>query len=310
MAIVTTDDKYYKDIADAIRNRAYTETPKQYKPSEMAGAVDAVFYAGYEEGHSFGDADGYDRGKAEGAESLYRLLAGGFTEYYSDMGGKIRKHIFSYCDTLVSVNFPNLTETNEYAFFYCQNLTQVSLPQLTKLGANSFSTCQKLTQISLPQLVELGSNSFKSCIKLDSVDLPNVEILGYNAFDGCTGLTSLSLPSATTQYNSTFYNCSKLTFIDLGRVSNVGSYVFQNCYSLKTLILRNNELCTLAATNSFTKCYHILGTTNSTYNPTGAKDGYIYVPQALVESYKTATNWVTYADQFRAIEDYPEITGG
>lgn len=37
--------------------------------------------------------------------------------------------------------------------------------------------------------------------------------------------------------------------------------------------------------------------------------GYIYVPQSLVDQYKAATNWATYANQIRAIEDYPEITG-
>ena len=31
---------------------------------------------------------------------------------------------------------------------------------------------------------------------------------------------------------------------------------------------------------------------------------YIYVPRALVEDYKVATNWSAYADQFRALEDY------
>ena len=36
--------------------------------------------------------------------------------------------------------------------------------------------------------------------------------------------------------------------------------------------------------------------------------GYIYVPAELVETYKTTSNWETYADQIRAIEDYPEIT--
>lgn len=30
----------------------------------------------------------------------------------------------------------------------------------------------------------------------------------------------------------------------------------------------------------------------------------------ILVSYKTATNWSTYAVQFRAIADYPEITGG
>jgi hypothetical protein len=38
--------------------------------------------------------------------------------------------------------------------------------------------------------------------------------------------------------------------------------------------------------------------------------GYIYVPATLVDTYKAGTNWSTHADQIRAIEDYPEITGG
>ena len=32
--------------------------------------------------------------------------------------------------------------------------------------------------------------------------------------------------------------------------------------------------------------------------------GYIYAPRALVDSYKAATNWSTYADQICALEDY------
>jgi hypothetical protein len=39
-------------------------------------------------------------------------------------------------------------------------------------------------------------------------------------------------------------------------------------------------------------------------------EGYIYVPASMVDSYKSASNWSTYAAQIRAIEDYPEITGG
>ena len=31
---------------------------------------------------------------------------------------------------------------------------------------------------------------------------------------------------------------------------------------------------------------------------------YIYVPAALVDSYKVATNWSTYEAKFRALEDY------
>ena len=31
--------------------------------------------------------------------------------------------------------------------------------------------------------------------------------------------------------------------------------------------------------------------------------------KTLIEDYKVASGWKTYADQFRAIEDYPDITG-
>ena len=82
--------------------------------------------------------------------------------------------------------------------------------------------------------------------------------------------------------------------------------MFQECYSLKTVILRNTEKVATAENSSlFASCYHILGTVNETYNPEGLKDGYIYVPDALVDSYKTATNWSTYADQIKPLSELP-----
>ena len=49
----------------------------------------------------------------------------------------------------------------------------------------------------------------------------------------------------------------------------------------------------------------------SAFNSTPIKSGtgYIYVPMSLVDTYKSATNWSTFANQFRAIEDYPDICG-
>jgi hypothetical protein len=67
---------------------------------------------------------------------------------------------------------------------------------------------------------------------------------------------------------------------------------------LTTVILRVNKVCTLANVSAF----------NNTPIKNGS--GYVYVPSALVDSYKAASNWSTYAAQIRAIEDYPEICGG
>jgi hypothetical protein len=81
-----------------------------------------------------------------------------------------------------------------------------------------------------------------------------------------------------------------LSRLDLPRVSYIGSNATP---TVTTLILRNEQqVCTLVNTNGV----------NS--------NAYIYVPAALVDSYKAASNWSTYADQIRAIEDYPDICGG
>lgn len=62
------------------------------------------------------------------------------------------------------------------------------------------------------------------------------------------------------------------------------------------MILRSPTMCTIVHTNAFT------GT------PIASGTGYIYVPSALVDTYKT--KWSAFANQIRAIEDYPEICGG
>ena len=97
-----------------------------------------------------------------------------------------------------------------------------------------------------------------------------------------------------------FYSCSSLTNLKFPVLHNIGStYQFADCVKLTTLILPyETAVVTLSSTNSFTN------------TPIESGTGYIYVPQTLIEEYKVATNWSTLADQFRAIEDYPDICGG
>ena len=38
----------------------------------------------------------------------------------------------------------------------------------------------------------------------------------------------------------------------------------------------------------------------------GASNAIIYVPDALVNDYKAATNWSTYADRIKGISELPE----
>lgn len=91
-----------------------------------------------------------------------------------------------------------------------------------------------------------------------------------------------------------FYSCTKLITADFPNLSgSITTQAFQDCKALAALILRNNAVVSLAATNVF------LGATLIT-----SGTGYIYVPRAVMEEYQIATNWSVYADQFRALEDY------
>ncbi len=116
--------------------------------------------------------------------------------------------------------------------------------------------------------------------------------VGYYAFYGCKQLTTVDLPNVTSIESGSLATCSKLTTVDLPNITSIAMYSFDYSSTLTKLILRKNTVCTLSNTNAFR------GT------PIANGTGYIYVPSALINEYKAATNWVTYAAQFRALEDY------
>lgn len=146
----------------------------------------------------------------------------------------------------------------------------------------------------------VGTRAFSHCSVLVSVDLPEVTTIGQHSFNSCSELERVTFPKLTTMIpGDNFTYCYALKYADLGLVSNLPSWSLANCKILETVILRKeNSICTLQTTNALS------GT------PIAKGTGYVYVPSALVDSYKTATNWSTFATQFRAIEDYPDITGG
>lgn len=119
-------------------------------------------------------------------------------------------------------------------------------------------------------------------------------------------LTSYSNDRVTSIGEYAFYQQSTLESVDFPNVTSLGLRAFKNCRSLKKVIIEQKEsVCTLNA-DAFDGCYHILGTVNETYNPDGLADGYIYVPDELVEDYKIATNWSTYASQIKPLSELEE----
>lgn len=143
----------------------------------------------------------------------------------------------------------------------------------------------------------------------ENTDTINIDDLNFNfkILDGIIGGALNALiertiteihSNVTSIGNYAFYGCTALTTADFPLVTSISNCAFYGCTKLSTLILRKNAVCTLTNINAFTN------------TPIASSTGYVYVPASLVNTYKTATNWVTYANQIRAIENYPEITGG
>lgn len=161
------------------------------------------------------------------------------------------------------------------------------------IRGSAFQYCPDLTSVDFPTVTSIGGNAFYCCYNLTSVNFPTVTSIGNSAFKSCSNLTSANFPAVTSIGTSAFNHCSKLTLVDFPAATSIGSSVFGSCSKLTTLILKKSDsICTLSNTNAFDNTLIKSGT------------GYIYVPRALVDSYKAATNWSTYAAQFRALEDY------
>lgn len=192
-----------------------------------------------------------------------------------------------------------VTSVGAHAFSGANQLTSVSMPKVTSVGGNAFIGCNKLKSVSMPLVTEVGENAFANCTALVEVNLPSLTSISQTAFFNCTSLERVSFPSVKTISGvNAFCDSKALTTVDLASVVSItGAQAFTNC-KISALILRPDTVCTLSGLNTFAGTQIVSGT------------GYIYVPAALVDSYKAATNWSTYASQIRAIEDYPEICGG
>ena len=176
----------------------------------------------------------------------------------------------------VTVNVAATATDERFKQLVERTITDISDDTVTSVGDYAFGYCKQLTSVNLPLVTSLGQDAFKGCDQLTSIDLPLVTSVGSNAFQRCTQLTSIDLPSVTSVGSSAFYGCSKLSCV----------------------IFRTETICSLSNANAF----------KNTPFDSGKAGGKLLVPSALVESYKTATNWSVIwgygTNQFLALEDY------
>lgn len=162
------------------------------------------------------------------------------------------------------------------------NLTTFESNEITKVRANGFMGFSRLTEISLPNCTKVGNSAFHSCTGLTKLYLPKVEVV-----DTTNAFYAVTCPLVLPRIKGTTYNrltAFKGTVVDLGTGGyNIGAYTFNNCTNLAKIILRKQTVPAMDNVNA------VINTPFAS-NGTG---GTLYVPQALISSYQSASNWST-----------------
>ena len=159
-----------------------------------------------------------------------------------------------------------------------------------------------LVNFSNAELRLLKAGLFMNSVSLRTLDLSACMMVYDSACNGCQYLYSVNLPVCVGIQPRAFMGCTMLIQLDLPTCGELYTDSFAYATRFNTLILRNTTKVKLAA-SIYTNYTAFEGTqiTND--------KGYIYVPAALIDEYKADTNWSVLANQFRAIEDYPDICG-
>lgn len=205
---------------------------------------------------------------------------------------------YEYLDAFVE----GATEITSYATKVGENLfrnnytvAKLRLPVATSIAPRGCSTCSELTEVHAPEMLNISYYSFYKSTKLEQIECNKVTFINTSAFEGCAALKEIHMPDLLTLNPNAFSGATTLEFAEIGSLKSVNILkrsVFYNCTALVALVMRVEDFVPLENTNAFT------GT------PIASGAGYIYIPSALIPNFQTATNWSTFANQFRALEDY------
>lgn len=223
---------------------------------------------------------------------------------------------FQECNNLLSLALPlSLTSINNNTFVNCYSM-KIFSSSANIGGSNQFQNCRSLEKIvinsgvtTLSDFYLSGTSSLKSVkFKTTSVTtlgvvfsgsgietliIPNsVTSFAAQAFQNCVLLKSITIPNAITSVGAqTFIGCTNLQELEFpNTLTSISAQAFQSCTSIIEYTFLSTTPPTLAATSAFTGIQ------------TGCK---IYVPDASVSAYQSATNWSTYATYIYPLSTKP-----
>ena len=190
-----------------------------------------------------------------------------------------------------AVTLPTVTKLSGFTFYEHSAVTSISAPYVTRIGQNDFRNCPALETVNFPELTTAGDiltadssvnqstacYSFGWCTKLRNIMLPKLQKGGADMFYGInrdqpTYNTIVVLPSILYLAHRMF-RTGLVKAVDAGpSCAKIWNDAFYQA-TVDTVILRSSTLVEAASRDAVKNI------------------GTLYVPQALVADYATATTW-------------------
>lgn len=169
---------------------------------------------------------------------------------------------------ITASDLEGVTEITGYAFYKRSGMTSIDLSNsnVTTVEAYAFSQ-SGVVSANIPNVTTIGNYAFNNCSSLTSVNMPNVITIGSNAFAVCQYLTLLTIPATCTSINQYALRC--------GYTTRKCTFIFEGT----TPPVIGTQLFQTSYINK------------------------IIVPKGCGETYKTATNWATFADYIVEAEE-------
>lgn len=305
MAIVTTDNQHYTDIAAAIRSKNGTET--LYKPSEMAAAISAISGGGEPEPPDDGKTRLYitipanvvpDRPPPITEVSLVVFSSienGGTVDWGDGTPPEVLAKSFPSHTYKQPGNFIISIDPTPECILRLGNISAYAGIMGNPIGGEGMGTSlitSFLKKVYIGKNVLVSPGAFFYCVGLQLCAFSsffNGESIGDGGLMGCSTLNNIIIPDS---------------------VLTIGENSFSGCYGLNSMIIGRsvNKIQDYAFNDTRCVEFHFLSTTPPTLSSTNIFpdstlfDYIIYVPIGSLEAYKTATNWTTYS---RYIQEEP-----
>lgn len=189
------------------------------------------------------------------------------------------------------VNLPRLNNIGGQVFSFCWRMKSVSIPPTLTNIQNIFMRCLSLIRCITPVgCISSASQCFHTCYALENA---RVKMTALGQYDFSANRVLRYLPELDDNIksigNSSFSGCASLTHIVIpSAVTSIVQNAFSGCYSMRYYdFTKLSAVPKLDNANAFTGI------------PANCE---IRVPMALVDEWKAATNWSTYADYIVGVE--------